>query len=92
MGVGRSVSPAGSGDGVACQQDIGTGWRRRTHSYSPHDHGLLLYVPLLSTGTATLQSGQAPVATATIAFAVGASYQPWAPAIHRWRTRGAKAE
>ena len=66
----------------------------KTRSYSPGMiTGLLLYVPLTVYGYARLlQSGQSPVATAIIAFAVGASYQLWATAIHRWRTRGAKVE
>ena len=66
----------------------------RTRSYSPGMiTGLLLYVPLTIYGyVRLLQSGQAPVATAIIAFAVGASYQLWATAIHRWRTSGAKPE
>jgi hypothetical protein len=52
-----------------------------------------LYVPLTVYGyVRLLPSGQSPVATAIIAFAVGASYQLWATAIHRWRTRGAKVE
>ena len=66
----------------------------KTRSYSPGMiTGLLLYVPLTVYGyVRLLQSGQSPVATAIIAFAVGASYQLWATAIHRWRTRGATVE
>jgi hypothetical protein len=64
----------------------------RTRSYSPGlITGLLLYVPLTVYGYVhLLRSGQAPVTTAILAFAVGASYQFWATAIHRLRTRGAE--
>ena len=66
----------------------------RTRSYSPGMiTGLLLYVPLTIYGyVRLLRSGQAPVATAILAFAIGASYQLWATVIHRWRTGGPKAE
>ena len=61
----------------------------KTHSYSPGlVTGLLLYVPLAVYGYLRfLGSGEASVATAIVAGLLGASYQIWTDAIHRWRTR-----
>ena len=61
----------------------------KTRSYSPGVvTGLLFYVPLAVYGYVRfVRSGQASVATAIIACLIGASYQIWADALHRWRVR-----
>lgn len=61
----------------------------KTRSYSPGvATGLLLYVPLAGYGYMRfLRFGQASIATAIIACLIGASYQVWADALHRWRAR-----
>lgn len=60
----------------------------RTRSYSPGlVTGLLLYAPLAVYGYVPfLRSEQASVATATVACLIGASYQLWSDAFHRWRS------
>lgn len=60
-----------------------------TRSYSPGlVTGVLLYVPLALFGYVLfLRSEQASVATAILAGTLGASYQFWADALHRWRVR-----
>jgi len=65
----------------------------RSRSYSPGlVTGLALYAPLAVYGYARfIGSGQASVPTAGLAFAIGASYQLWSNAFHRWRARRAKA-
>ena len=63
-----------------------------SRTYSPGVlTGLLLYMPLTVYGYGHfLRTGQASVATAIIAFAVGASYQLWMNALHNWRARRAR--
>ena len=65
----------------------------RSRSYSPGlVTGLALYAPLAAYGYARfLSSGQASIPTASLAFAIGASYQLWSNAFHRWRARRARA-
>ena len=64
-----------------------------SRTYSPGVlTGLLLYVPLTVYGYGHfLRTGQASVATAVIAFAVGVSYHLWVGnALHNWRARRAR--
>jgi hypothetical protein len=64
----------------------------KTRSYSPGVlTGLVLYVPLAVYGYARLLgSGKASVQAALVCFAIGASYQFWATAIHKWRAGRAR--
>jgi hypothetical protein len=74
----------------ACWHVVGT---IETRTYSPGVvTGLLIYVPMALYGYVRfLRSGQASVATAIIACLIGASYQVWADALHRWRVRRSTA-
>lgn len=59
----------------------------RTRSYSPGlVTGLVCYIPLAVFGYVRfLRSEQASVTTAIVAGLIGASYQLWSDAFHRWR-------
>ena len=65
----------------------------KTRSYSPGVvTGILLYLPLAIYGYVFfLQSKQASILTALIAFVIGASYQFWSNIFHRFRVRITKA-